>query len=362
VSAVMPSYLLASLVWAFVAAPPVEPELEPDAAPDEPNPAPFKRDRDPAKDLPKDERHDPILPYGENPEVPELEYAETTPPPPELEYAETTPPPPELAYDQTRQRPAPADEALERESDLEDEPGQEKFVGRQASPQRFLVEIKFGPYLPNIDGRWTGAGFGPYTTIYGRTDERGVAIREPRQGLFSVAGFEYQFANFAGPISIGVTVGYFRASADALIDDPVAAGEYTRSTADRTVFSIVPVTVLLGYRFELLADRFKVPLVPYVRAGLAHGFWLEKKGGNFSTNSAGQQSRGSSWGWQANLGLMLRLDFIERAAAIDLDRMTGINHTYVFGEWQFSRINGFGSDKAMSVGADTFLVGLAIEF
>jgi hypothetical protein len=120
--------------------------------------------------------------------------------------------------------------------------------------------------------------------------------------------------------------------------------------------------LLLGYRFELLADRFRVPLVPYARGGIGYGFWWEKKGGRISTNDAGQKAHGGSFGWQVNLGLMLRLDFIERGAAYDLDRLTGINHTYLFGEWQFSHLDGFGSDKAMSVGDDTFTVGLAVAF
>ncbi len=371
------SSLLAGLLSCFAAppeaeaddapAPATETETETDAeSPDQPDqpsaPTEFEEQVDVTEDLPRDERYDPILPYGETPEQPDIEFAEETPPPPELDYADEAPPPPALDYDQSRQRPAPQDEALGRESDLADAPGEEEFQGLQASPQRFAVEIKFGPYLPDVDARYTGAGFGPYASIYGETDDLGVTTGQPRRGLYSVFSFEWQFYNIGGPLSLGTSIGYFRDRADALIAEPVGEGEPTRSTADSTVFHVVPVTLLLGYRFELLADRFRVPLVPYARGGVAHGFWLEKKGGEFVTNSAGQQSRGSSWGWQANLGLMLRLDFIERASAVDLDRLTGINHTYLFGEWQFSRLNNFGADTSMSIGDDTFLVGLAVEF
>ena len=367
------SHLLASALWAFIAPPPAE---DPDAAPTED--APPAEDAPPIEegpdkgfeppppdvneDLPRDERGDPIVPYGEAAEEQPLEYADEVPPPPELEYAEDAPPPPQLEYDQTSQRPTPEDEAVDRQSDLTDAPGREKFQGRQESPQRFALEIKFGPYLPDVDSRYTDTGFGPYATIYGRTDDTGVTIDDPRKGVFSVFSFEWQFFHIGGPLSLGTSLGYFRDSADALIDEPVEEGESTRSAADKTVFHVVPLTLLLGYRFELLADRFRVPLVPYARGGIAHGFWIEKKGGQLVTNEAGQQSRGSSWGWQVNLGLMLRLDFIERASAVDLDRLTGINHTYIFGEWQFSRLDSFGSDKAMSIGDDTFLIGLAIEF
>ncbi|PRQ08719.1 MXAN_2562 family outer membrane beta-barrel protein [Enhygromyxa salina] len=370
----MSAVLLASLVFAFAAPPPPPPsgdddvadpaedELPPEPAPEaEPAPAPAPAPT-PAPDVPLDERYDPILPYGDAEDQPEFEYADETPPPPELEYADQTPPDPEIEYDQTRQRPSPADSALARESDQQNDLGKAQFQGRVESPQRFAVEIKFGPYLPDVDRRYTGEGFGPYANIYGRTDDLGMTTRQPAKGLFSVVSFEWQFVHFGGPFSVGTTVGLFRDRADALIAEPVADGESLRSQADKTRFSVVPVTLLLGYRFELLADRFRVPLVPYARGGVAYGFWWERKGSQLAVNAAGQKARGGSWGWQANLGLMLRLDFIERGTAIDLDRLTGINHTYIFGEWQFSHLDGFGSDTAMAIGDDTFLLGLAFEF
>ena len=313
-------------------------------------------------ELPRDSRYDPILPYGETDEGPELEYADETPPPPEFEYADEAPPSDDIEYDQSRQQQPPPPDALGRESDEQDDLGQDQFEGRVESPQRFAVEVKFGPYLPDVDRRYTGDGFGPYATIFGETDDLGVTNGAPKRGLFTVFSFEWQFVHLGGPFSLGTTVGIFGDRADALIVDDVAEGESVRSSADRTRFSVVPVTVLLGYRFELLADRFRVPLVPYARGGVAYGFWWERKGGTFATDSAGNQARGGSWGWQVNLGLMLRLDFLERASAVDLDRLTGINHTYLFGEWQFSRLDTFGSETAMSVGDDTFLLGLAFEF
>ena len=319
-------------------------------------------DTSPADELPLDERYDPILPYGEANEGPELEYADETPPPPELEYADETPPDPELDYDQSRQRTPPGEDALARQSDGQDDLGEDRFEGRRESPQRFAIEIKFGPYLPDVDRRYGGGGFGPYATIFGQTDDLGVTTGAPKQGLFSVLSFEWQFIHAGGPFSLGATVGLFRDNADALISSPVDAEASVRSSGDRVNFSVIPVTVLLGYRFELLADRFRVPLVPYARGGVGYGFWRERKGRELAVNDAGVKARGGSWGWQVNLGMMLRLDFIERASAVDLDRLTGINHTYIFGEWQFSRLDGFGSDTAMAVGDDTFLFGLALEF
>lgn len=339
-------------------APPPAAETPPEDAPIEIEPAPAPESEDP----PRDERYDPILPYGEATDPGEtLEYAQETPPPPELEYAQETPPPPELDYDQAHQRPAPTDEALGRQSDEQDDLGERGFQGRTESPQRFGLEVKFGPYLPSIDRNYTGGGLGPYANVFGEQGDDGIATAQPKQGLFSVLGFEWQFYHLGGSFSLGTTIGIFRDTAQALQLEPNDAGSF-RNAADQATFNVVPITVLLGYRFELLADRFKVPLVPYARGGLGYGFWWATKGGDISTTADGQKTRGGSLGWQANLGLMLRLDFIDRSSAVDLDRNTGVNHTYLFGEWQFSHLDGFGSAKRLAVGDDTFLVGFALAF
>ena len=125
---------------------------------------------------------------------------------------------------------------------------------------------------------------------------------------------------------------------------------------------MVPLALTVGYRFELLADRFKVPLVPYAKGGLTYAFWWSRDGGEIAENMAGEKARGGTWGWQINAGGMLRLDFIEPGTAKKLDASTGINHTYLFGEYQLARITNFGQDDAVSLGDSTFFVGLAMEF
>ncbi len=231
------------------------------------------------------------------------------------------------------------------------------------TPQRFAIEVKFGPYLPSVDADYPGPGLGAYADVFGKTNSRGVAVGQPRDRLMTQLGFEWQFVNVGGPLSIGTSIGFFQARAQALLVQTQPADPTVRSDADRVRFSVMPFTLLLGYRFELLADRFKVPLVPYARGGLAYGIWWAGNGdGDVSVNDAGVKGRGGSAGWQVNLGMMLRLDFLEPSAAKALDSATGINHTYIMGEWQFSRMDGFGSlMNKVSVGDDTWYLGLAIE-
>lgn len=308
-----------------------------------------------------DERGNPSVPYAEPEETTEeLQWADESPPPPELEYADA-PEGAELEYSDLPPEPEASEGALARQDTVnvaEDIPP-ESYESRQ----RFALELKFGPYVPSVDRPYEGEGFGPYATIFGETDGTGAASDQPRPGLFSVIAFDWQFYDLGGPFSVGTSIGFFRDTADALLADPDPDAESVRSSADSTTFSVIPVTLLVGYRFELLADRYRVPLVPYAKAGLGYGFWWTKAGnGNLSTNSAGEKGRGGSLGWQANLGGMLRLDWLEFSSARTLDRTTGINHTYLFGEYQISRLNGFNSGKRLHVGDDTWLLGLAIEF
>ncbi|MBA3546446.1 MAG: hypothetical protein H0T76_08195, partial [Nannocystis sp.] len=159
-----------------------------------------------------------------------------------------------------------------------------------------------------------------------------------------------------------------RDRAQALLAKPPPAPDSVRSGADSTRFAVMPLALQVVYRFELLADRFRVPLVPYAKAGLNYSFWWSKDGSNeISTikddnGKVIDKARGGAWGFQTNLGGMLRLDFLERGTARTLDRVTGINHTYIFAEWQLSRVNNFGRKNSINLGDSTWLVGLALEF
>ncbi len=260
-------------------------------------------------------------------------------------------------------KPPPSDAALHRDGPLalpDDTPRDR--AGRPGSPQRFALEFKMGPYLPDIDRAYEGPGLGPFASIFGETDAAGNAINEPKPAAMPVLAFDWQFVYLAGPLGLGTQVGFFRDKAQALITAPLDPTSL-RSEADETRFAVIPVALLLSYRFELLADRLHVPLVPYAKAGLGYAlYWTKSGSGNLSRNSRGDIGRGGVAGWQLNAGGMLRLDFIEPGTAKKLDQLTGINHTYIFGEYQLSRIDNFGIGQTISLGDSTWFAGLAIEF
>jgi hypothetical protein len=261
---------------------------------------------------------------------------------------------------------APSEQAIARDSTLPPDFGKPNWKSRWHRPgskQRFAVEVKLGPYLPAIDKQYQGSGFGPYATIFGRTNSKGETVKKPRLGVMPAFGFEWQFIYLAGTLALGTQISMFFDKADALLAEPRPGDKSIRSSADTTRFGMVPLSLLLIYRFELLADFYKVPLVPYAKAGLAYSFWWIKDGtGKVAKNEAGVKGRGGVVGWQVNPGIMLRMDFIEPSASKKLDQSTGINHFYIFGEFQLTRLRNFGVGNSINLSSNTFFGGLAIEF
>ena len=271
-----------------------------------------------------------------------------------------------VRFDDSEGAPSPSDAALERDAEVsfEDPPKTDRRgKNRQGSPQRFALEFKLGPYVPNVDRNYSGPGLGPYASIFGKIDDTGAAVGQPKPGLMPAGYFEWQFLYLAGPLGLGTQVSFFRDRANALVAMP-EPGENLRSSADRVRFAMLPIALMLSYRFELLADRFRwVPIVPFAKAGVGYAFWWTRDGsGDIATDSMGNKGRGGTPGFQFSVGGMIRLDFIEPGTAKKLDQTTGINHTYVFGEFQVARYNNFGAGNSIALGDDTWFAGLAIEF
>ena len=234
---------------------------------------------------------------------------------------------------------------------------------RPGTKQRFAFEFKMGPYLPEIDNGYTGDGFGPYATVFGRTNDRGEATKQPLPGVMPAVSFEYQFVYVGGPLGVGLQAAFYRDRANALYAEARPGDDSVRSSADKVTFGMVPLSVFLVYRFELAADFFRVPLVPYMKAGMSYAFyWMKNGAGDIARDAGGTKGRGGVVGWQLNPGLMLRMDFIEPGTAKKLDQSTGINHTYIFGEFQLTRLRNFGAGNSIDLGDKTFFAGLALEF
>ena len=246
------------------------------------------------------------------------------------------------------------------------------------SPQRFAVEIKFGPYSPNIDAS-QGVKGTPFADLFppapGKT--------RPPGKLLTQAEFDYQFLHkWWGNLAIGNTAGFYRRTTHsfAYVTDPMtgnptqactagAGGNCVRS-GDQTALNIVPLSILAVYRFDYLAKRWKIPFVPYFKIGLAYYiWWIENGGGSFSIaqytppgSSSSQGGWGGTFGWVMNPGGAFLLDILDPSAAKTIDAELGINHTYLFCEFHYADVSGFGAAGKMNLSDTTLNAGIAFEF
>jgi len=74
----------------------------------------------------------------------------------------------------------------------------------------------------------------------------------------------------------------------------------------------------------------------------------------------GQCGSGLRYGFGGTLGLAFQLDFLEQRMAKDFDSDLGVNHTYLFAEWNVSRVNNFGQ-AGLNLSGRYWMFGLGLE-
>ena len=215
---------------------------------------------------------------------------------------------------------------------------------RFESPQRFALELRFGPYRPRIDTAFPQSR--PFEKVFG-DDNR----------VFFGVEFDWQALRIpnVGTLGPGFGWGYTHFGAPALL-----TGTNTPS-AENTTLAVMPMYAVAVFRVDV-ARETQIPLVPYAKAGFGYALWWTGNDLGTSTRD-GVVGRGKSFGTQMALGGMLLLDNFDEHAASELDGEVGINNTYVFFEWMFSNLDNFGSSNpsALRVGTSSWVLGLAFE-
>ncbi len=234
------------------------------------------------------------------------------------------------------------------------------------TPKHWMVELKFGPYRPNVDAE-PGLSGKPYDEIFGCGPVGENCSTWDGWQVMSQVELDYQFWQPHGSFAVAVTLGFFRITGKALVpQDPSLPPDpetnpYVRS-GDETALNILPVAVQLVYRWDYAALHYSVPLVPYVKFGLAYAFWWIENAEGIAELSDGAGAYGGTIGYQLNAGLAIMLDFLEPSAAKTMDAELGINHTYLFCEFLHSQVRWGLSDKMRLGVPASFLAGLAFEF
>jgi len=201
------------------------------------------------------------------------------------------------------------------------------FVSRNTtfdSPERFALELRIGPYYPEVDDR-------AYDRIYG--DDPGLMF-----------GLELEFIAFRWKdvlyLDLGGGVGY------ADYTGPARNAETNAKTGEEADFDMFPLSLKGVVRIDALARLLGIPFIFTGKFGYIWFIWDDEKG---NQDIADGISHGLAWAGQAALDL----DFFDKAAARMMDDEWGINHSFVFFE-----VYGVNTLEGLQLDEITWAAGL----
>ena len=246
-------------------------------------------------------------------------------------------------------------------------------VQAKADKAAFAFELRFGPYLPNIDSEFNGKT--PFTNTFG-VDCDATSANTPSVSPRLYFGVEIDALPlripYVGMFGLGLGWGFTQFSNKALfLAEPKKNGKWNCSEQS-TSLMIMPMHGSFVLRVDELMRRTGIPIVPYGKAGAGVAFW--RASGDAGTEhctptssnpaaaaacTADRKGMGLSPSLHFALGGMIALNFLEPRAAARLDETTGVRHAYIFGEWYSDTIPL--SSKTMRVGASSWVAGLAID-
>lgn len=200
---------------------------------------------------------------------------------------------------------------------------------RFESPERFVLEVRGGPYSVFAGNKAYGDFF---------ADDIG-----PNLGV-QLDGIVYRMPKVFYA-TLGGSIGYLNFTGKALAQ---ATGT---ATAEETSIALVPMAASATIRFDLLPRRLGIPLIFGARAGWQWTYWDTSTG-------ARDDADGFALGPVISGIVALDLDTFEPGGARALDEEWGINHTYLFGEvFHFAP-----TSKSLPVGGTNWLIGLGFVF
>jgi hypothetical protein len=215
------------------------------------------------------------------------------------------------------------------------------------TPQTMAFELRTGPYQPNIDGEFSGETK-PYDDIF-----------DGESAWLFGAEVDVQLWHGFG------SIGLFGNAAWGYVDGKGVAPE-AAETSDTTSLSLVPLVFGGVYRFDVLAQRYNIPLVLSAKLGIDYTLWwirdgLEEVTEFKDTDGGTSPGYGGTWGVHWALGLHFLLDVIEPHTAKVFDNEMGVNNSYLFAEYVGYWVDDFGSSKSFDLSHNGVVFGLAFE-
>ena len=204
------------------------------------------------------------------------------------------------------------------------------------------VGILGSMYRPNLDSE---AGANDFYKCHFRGAPNKEGVFKENGPINPLMGFDINWHLWDG-LRLGFGVGYTYVSGVGLAmnkkNRPLCDEPRTGYPVSMHMYQIRPQ---LTYELNHFVDYF--PLFPYVRGALiAQGYHFFNGEGAVKEkiNSDGKviKNNGFSFGWQAAVGLKLRLDFLEPGSVRSAQSADFFNHVYLSGELSYEKINNFG--------------------
>jgi len=203
----------------------------------------------------------------------------------------------------------------------------------EESPRWGSFALDFSTYRPNVDSELPAQR--PFETVFGT-----------RHNIMFRLDAAYTIFSQWGSLEAGLGAGYWQKGGKGRLPDGTVS-------SDSTYIRIVPTRVTLTYRFDLFSNRYRwMPIAPYARFALdRYNWWVTNGAGNVAKTN-GRSGSGATNGYSFAGGLALDLGAVDPTLARDMDRSTGINHTYLFVEFMKSYIKDFGSGSSWNLSDD----------
>ncbi len=220
-----------------------------------------------------------------------------------------------------------------------------------------------GPYQPQM-----GEQADYYRAIYATEKDSSLFAHRP---LMTSVETSWYFLRDAGRLGPFVRLGTWKVSAPTRVcgdaDNPasctaedVLAGT-SRPGSDKTALAVYPLSLGLVYKLDLLERHASIPLVPMVRGAATYVFWRNTTENGLSRRGAAK-GEGGTFGLETSLGLALGLGWMEPGAARRGYEAMGITGTYLYGEWTRLYADGFAAQGKLDLSASFIQVGLMFDF
>ena len=213
------------------------------------------------------------------------------------------------------------------------------------SSRDFYLEFNGGKFRPAVDGQ-PGLTGRPYKDVFGRN----------QMWVFGLE-LDWEIWKAFGTVAAGLAADY------AVVYGHGVFSKDSTTAPDVTSLNTLPVRLLAVYRFDLLARRWSIPLIPFVKAGLSYTFWWVTNGGGGLAKFGTSDAIGGKLGYELAAGLALELNFIDPWLSRELDQEFGVNAVTLQAQFMRVSADNFGvTPGAMDLSANTWMFGVGFEF